>query len=560
MAIGDLGTVTTFTRRQIESTDAYAKGLFRIIEEDGIFGVVNNITGEKFISGLALEEGGASLPEIIRSATQFGLTEFKPILGSSTEDILTGLAADESPYQRLSDIVASLNESVFRSTDEFSREALRYAGIEDLTGSLQIERLGFMNPKELGYKAKEADEAPLQKVVRGITETMRSNFAGAEISDEVIANNPHMAGLLNIQKDAAVLLRFKVGDKYLTSDQINKLLVYTGSEILDPAKLAGSLAADESEDILAKIGSSFGKASKRVKAHTSERNFTMGSEAISNLVASLRQAAEASSGPKIMQMPLRAEGINSLNDAILMIDNPFEAVLKTLGLQDDYTDVFLQNAGNVDTAARAAAYRQRAATRLVTEGYSERFGEDFFKTIIKSYTDDDQVVNDMFEKFKRVLSGPDGTITRRLRAGDSKFGISEIIADIKNSTDLDEKAKSILTNVVDTALKKTQDGSQFVTDAIFEAKGKEIQSQIITANKNIEKLKEVSRTRVLTSQEKNQLSNLEMTIDSLKDQFSKFATGDAIDEAGNATKFAVKELDNQTTRILLGRRRNKIRS
>jgi hypothetical protein len=547
MAIGDSVSSPFFTRRQIESTEAYAKGLLRIIEEDDVFGVVNSITGQKFISGV---EGGATLPEIIRTATEFGLTEFRSILGASTEDVVTGLVADESPYQRLSDIVASLNEAVFNSTDEFSVMARQMAGIEDLTGSLQIERFGFMHPKELGYKTAESTESPLQAVVGRITASMKDSFAGPAVSDEFIKSNPQMAGLLNIQKDAAVLLRFKVGDKYLTSDQINRLLVYTGSEILDPAKLAGTLQADETEDLLSKIGSTFGKGSKRIKAHTSDRSFTMGSEAVSNLVTSLREAAEGT-------MPLRAEGINSLSDAILVIDNPFEAVLKTLGLQDDYTDVFLQNAGSIDTAARAAAYRQRAATRLVTEGYSERFGEDFFKTIIKSYTDSDQITDEMFDKFKRVLSG---TVKARLGAGDSKFGISEIVADISSSTDLDQEAKNILTNTINTALKKTQDGSQFFTDAVFEAKGKEIQSKLIAANKNAEELKNISRTRALTSQERNRLANLETTIKSFKSQFSQFAIGDPLDEAGNAAKFTVRELDNQTTRVLLAKRRNKIRS
>lgn len=550
MAIGDLASAgSAFTPRQVQATEAYRSGLFRIIEKDGVFGLVNNITGEEFLSGA----DDTNLTQILRSGTQFGLTEFKSILGAKTEDVVSGLVPDESQYQRLSDIVASLNESVFHSTDAFSREALEYAGLEGLTGSLEIERLGFMSPKEFGRRGKDDLEAPLQGVIRKITSSMQKSFAGAEISDEVIARNPQMAGLLNIQKDAAVLLRFKVGDKYLTSDQINKLLVKTGSEILDPAKLAGAISGDETEDILAKVGSSFGKASKRVKQHTSERNFTMGSESVGNLIESLKKAAEA-------KTPLRAQSINTLNDTLLLYDNSFESVLKTLGLQDDYTDVFLQNAGEANTVTRAAAYRQRAATRLVTEGYTEKFGEDFFKTIIKSYTNDDQVADDMFQKFKRVLAGPDGTITRRLRAGDSKFGISDIIADITGSTDLDQRAKSILTDTVNKALTKTQDGSQFVTDAIFEAKGKEIQSNIISTKKNIDRLKEVSRTRPLTTQEKTQLSNLETTINSYKTQFSKFAMGDAIDEAGNATNFTVKEMDNQTARILLSRRRSKIAS
>jgi hypothetical protein len=186
--------------------------------------------------------------------------------------------------------------------------------------------------------------------------------------------------------------------------------------------------------------------------------------------------------------------------------------------------------------------------------------------MLKQYSDDDQVVNDVFEIFKRILAGPEGAVRKRietLRAGGGGFGISDIIEDINKLMDLEGKgfpgAKDTLVGIIE-GMPKTQDGSQFMTDAIFEVKGKELQNEIIEISKNIKDLEETAKKGDLTGPQKEQLDTLRKNIASKKKQFSVFAHGDAIDEFGNPTTFKVKELYNQTARILLDRRNNKIRS
>jgi hypothetical protein len=366
MAIGSLGVPqANFTKSQIKATDAYAKGLIRIIEENGKIGVVSTITGQKFFSG-----GDIPFVEIMNEASKFGLSEFTPILGASGESITSGYNLDESPFQRLSDIVASLNESVFNNDDPYSRQVRKFVfGSEDARGPLQIERFGFINLKSLPAADPEQKLAPLQLILKEIADQTKEQYvgtnAGALFPDAALSYEK--VGILNIQKDAAVLLRFKVGDKYLDSDLINRLLVRTGSQVLDPKKLAEILNAEETEDLLIEVGSGFGKGPKRVKAHTSARNFTMGSRSIQDFLIS------------ISEEKIKSQGIiESLADTILMVDHPFEAILKTLGLQDDYTDALLQSVGNTDLLRREAVSRERAATRLATKGYAPINRRRFF--------------------------------------------------------------------------------------------------------------------------------------------------------------------------------------
>lgn len=547
MFIGNIGVSTEFTASQVEATQAFAKGLVRVIEEDGVIGVLNTITGEKFFSG-----GSANFVEIMHRANQFGVGDFRSIFGATAEEVASGSRSSEYGYQRLSDITRSLNEAVFGATDDFAQQARAFAGIEGASGNLVIERFGFMDAKEIAGKSKEDVIAPLQKAMRDITSSMKGRFVGGRVTQEAIEQNPSLGGLINVQKDAAVLLRFRVGDQYLTSEQINRLLVFTGSEVLDPAKLTSTLAADESDDILAKVGTAMGKASKRFKAHTSERSFTMGTDSVSSLIDELSAAASG-------RTPKGSKIIATLDDAMLRYNPGFELILKTLGLQDEYTDTLLGSAA--DATERAALYRQRSGVRLITEVYGQKlegdilFGEDFFKTIIKSYVNDDQqLTDDVFEKFRKVLSGPDGTISKRLKEGNAKFSLSDVIQDINNSTDLDQRSKSILQDTIKTALKKTQDGSQFVTDAIFEHQGKVLQQQAIKVRRTAEELKNKSRTRALTAEEKQSLRKAETSFADIKKQFSTFAEGELLDAEGNIGKFSVREMDNQTARIIIKRR------
>jgi len=274
MLIGNIGLSAEFTESQVRATTLFAEGVLRLgTPEDGKAVIINSITGKKFVSG-----GEKPFAEILADASRFGVSEFKSILGVTEDEIITGALPSESGYQRLSDITRSLNEGVFGSATDFSREAKAFAGIEDVSGRLTIERFSFMKPRAMGSPPTADSETihPLQEALERIFTNMSAEgkFAGGEAgffgSDAVTGSR---IGLLNIQQDAAVLMRFRIGEgdaaKYLTSEQISRLLSFTGSDILGEqkmGKLLGSgvanFADDAEEDILTRIGTAMSKQQK----------------------------------------------------------------------------------------------------------------------------------------------------------------------------------------------------------------------------------------------------------------------------------------------------------
>lgn len=301
MLIGNIGLATDFTENQIRATSLFAKGILRLGEpEGGRAVVINSITGKKFVSG-----GPTSFNEIISQASASGVSEFKPIFGASVNQITSGAVPTESQYQRLSDITRSLNEGVFNSTSDFSREAKLFAGIEDTTGPLTIERIAFMREGAMGSRGREVaagEYSSLQLRLQEMFDGMFRSGAFAGSADDFLASEATTAsrvGLLNIQQEGAVLMRFRIGEgdsaKYLTSEQINRLLSFTGSDILGEAKMAKLLGStvddfidDAGNDLLTTIGTAVSKGAKREKAHTSARNFAIGSDTMDDLLQTMR--------------------------------------------------------------------------------------------------------------------------------------------------------------------------------------------------------------------------------------------------------------------------------
>jgi len=351
------------------------------------------------------------------------------------------------------------------------------------------------------------------------------------------------------------MLRFKVGDKYLTTDQINKLLVYTGSEELDPVKLASTLnvADDAADDVMVQVGSQFSKVAKRQKAQLSERNFNQSSEVVQNMLDLIRGDMKG--------RPLASQQIKSLDDVFLHINNSFESMLKTIGLQDEYTYALLE--GATDEAARASIYRQRSGIRLVTEHLTETTEPNMLKNLIASGgAYDDATADGIVAQVKKIMTTTANEKIKAIRTGTGnvKFTFDDFTAAITASTDLDEGAKKIVVESM-SSLKKMMDGSQFVTDFVGEVEAKTLQKSIYQMQKNIDRINDAKKTGPLSSEQEAQLKRLKANLGEFKKRFSNVADSPALDDAGNIVEnISIRELDNQTARIFFKRRTSKISS
>lgn len=497
----NLETGTEFNRAAIESTDVYQKGLLRIVDEGGVLGVVNTVSGKKYLPS------SSSLADVIADAAAYGVSEFDEIKAAGRLASITGESLDQSQYGRLSDIVKMINEDVLGSSSGSAGETIRRAaGIsDDLMGQrVVIERFGFEKAKDLG----ETDV--LQAIIRDISDQMRrdNKFLGNTKSGQMLP------GLLNIQKDASVLLRFRIGDKYLTEDQIQKILVRTGSAVLDPKKIIKGLGVSDEEDILATVGTDFAKASKRVKAHTSARNLVESQEDVDSLISFINRSARPTYKPQ------------TLDDAFLIYDTSLESVLKTFGAQDMYAEAVISGSGAKE---KAALSRRRQGIKIATKSYTKDVGQNFFRQELRRTGVADSEVDRVMSFIQDALVGDDGFITRNIKSGNvNDIGVNSIVEHLESvsgSAGITEgQMRGIKTTFTD-ALKKTQDGSMFMSDIVFRHRANALQDNILQAQNNLDVL--LGKTS-LSAEEKIRVDNLQKNISGWKDEFSRIAIGDPV--------------------------------
>lgn len=492
-----------FSRAALEATDVYQKGLIRIVDEGGVLGVVNTISGKKYLSSTN------SLAEVIGDAAAYGVSEFDEIKAAGRLAAVTGEALDQSQYGRLSDMVRLINRDVLGASSGSDGEAIRRAaGIsDDLIGQkIVIERFGFEKAKDLG-----ATNA-LQTIIKDLSKEMRDNnkFLGntkAGVTD---------AGILNIQKDASILLRFRIGDKYLTEDQIQKILVRTGSAVLDSKKIVRSLGVSDEEDILATIGTDFAKASKRVKAHTSARNLVESQEDVDSLISFIQRTARPAYSPE------------TLDDAFLIYDTSLESVLKTFGAQDMYANEVVSRL-TPGSKERAALLRRRQGIKIATKSYTKDVGQNFFRQELRRTGVADTEVDRVMSFIQDALVGDQGFITRSIKSGNvNDIGVKSIVEHLESVSGSAGITKGQMRGIRETfteALKKTQDGSMFMSDIVFRHHATTLQDNIFQAQNNLDAL--LSKAS-LSSEEKILVDNLQKNINGWRDEFSRIAIGDPI--------------------------------
>jgi hypothetical protein len=490
-----------FNRAALESTEVYQKGLLRIVDEGGVLGVINTVSGKKYLPS------SSSLSDVIADAAAYGVSEFDEIKAAGRLAAVTGEALDQSQYGRLSDLVRLINTDVLGASSGSAGEAIRRAaGIsDDLIGqNIVIERFGFEKAKDLG----ETDA--LQTVIKDLSKEMRDNnkFLGNTKSGQMLP------GLLNIQKDASVLLRFRIGDKYLTEDQIQKILVRTGSAVLDPKKIVRSLGVSDEEDILATIGTDFAKASKRVKAHTSARNLVESQEDVDSLISFIQKTARPGYTPK------------TLDDAFLIYDTSLESILKTFGAQDMYSNEVISKAA---AGERAAISRRRQGIRIATKSYTKDVGQNFFRQELRRTGVADTELDRVMSFIQDALVGDQGFITRSIKSGNvNDIGVKSIVEHLESvsgSAGITEGQMRGIRETFTDALKKTQDGSMFMSDIVFRHRASTLQDNIFQAQNNLDALLGKAS---LSAEEKILVDNLQKNINGWQDEFSRIAIGDPI--------------------------------
>jgi len=221
-----------FTRAGIEATDAYSTGALRFIQEGAGLGVENIATGQRFLSN------DSTVEAILKSVFNLKISEFTEIVEPNRASLIAGDAVSQAEFGRLADLVKSINTEILSKDDSFAREARAAAGLsDDFKGQkIIIERFGFLTGSEA--------EDGIQPAIDAIAKNMLDNNQFMQSSEELIEETARLAGvtveeakvlpgILNIQKDASILLRAKIGDKYLTESQLQSILVRMGSQVLD---------------------------------------------------------------------------------------------------------------------------------------------------------------------------------------------------------------------------------------------------------------------------------------------------------------------------------------
>jgi len=266
-------------RRLLALTEAGQMGTLRIDQlSDGTFKYVNLVTGTKYDF---TREGFEAAQTAVGNQ---GVSEFTVLRGPTIKDVLSGKSVVEREYGVLSDAVRNANRVIDgTSTNEIEIRTRAFEGaraevLEAVAKKekFTLERIGF------------SKQNPLEAVIE-IMKELDPTGAEAQLYDEI--DDPRVLqkipGIVNIQKEAAVLLRARVGDVYLEQDELIRFLQVTGGSFIREDKLlkAINVGEDATEGTVGKAyGTLSQKAPKRGKAMTSPRNTVIDTEGVQSLV------------------------------------------------------------------------------------------------------------------------------------------------------------------------------------------------------------------------------------------------------------------------------------
>lgn len=225
-----------FIQAGLEQTEAYSTGALRFIQEGSELGVENIVTGQRFFGS------SSSVKEILESVFKLKISEFTQIVEPNRASLIAGDAVSQAEFGRLADLVKSINDKVLSGDDVFATETRTAAGLsDDFKGQkIIIERFGFLTGSEIEGNLKLAVDNIASSMLNQdqfMQPSQQLMEEAARLTGVAAENAKVLPGILNIQKDAAVLLRAKIGDKYLSESQLQSILVRMGSQVLDSRNL-----------------------------------------------------------------------------------------------------------------------------------------------------------------------------------------------------------------------------------------------------------------------------------------------------------------------------------
>ena len=128
-----------------------------------------------------------------------------------------------------------------------------------------------------------------------------------------------------------------------------------------------------------------------------------------------------------------------------------------------------------------------------------------------------------------ALVGDQGFITRSIKSGNvNDVGVKSIVEHLESvsgSAGITEGQMRGIRETFTDALKKTQDGSMFMSDIVFRHRASTLQDNIFQAQNNLDTLLGKAS---LSPEEKILVDNLQKNINGWRDEFSRIAIGDPI--------------------------------
>lgn len=486
----------------IRSLPIHERGLVRIQDNK----LINSLTGVAY----------ESIQEAIQETSVYGSMNALMIRG--TKGLLS---QDNEEFGVLSQILRNINQYMgVPEAQEYIRNTPILNELKDK--NLMMFRLGF---------SEKGDET--LRIISGLELPPGSGTYASEALAEGRVLPP---GILNTTKDGVSLLRFgheiSPGEyKFLTGEESLSLMSAVGADFFDNNKLIKALNSG-------KVGAFMQKASKRLIAHTADRNFVMDGEDIDSLVKQLGKNYNRGFTAKGKGAALATP--KEFKDTFLFFNPELETTLKAFGLTEEYETSLMQ--GITDQASKASFMRERAATNIVMEGTDTFSAGQYFADALVGMGLDDP---DDYLMMQREVTN---IIKSNIKNNEPVTigGIVDALNNLATGGDPMEKIQYRSFGAILGEMEKIDDGSGFMLGTPLRHKAELLKKEIIKGNKILESTTDPATIDIL----KGNINKKTSALDKIVNNSNEFING---------TKVApsLRGFQDNTARILIGRGQGK---
>ena len=488
----------------IEKLPMHERGLVRINKN---YELVNSLTG------LVYE----SIEEAIEDTATYG--SMNALMVRGTRGILS---QDNEEFGVLSQIVRNINQYIK------TPEAQEYVSNTPILNRLKDKNLLMFR---LGFSEKGEETL---KVIANLGENL---LESTSVSEDLRSGKILPPGILNTTKEGVSLLRFghEIGpDQYefLTGQESLELMSAVGADFFDKKKLINALKSG-------KVGSFMQKGSKRLIAHTADRNFVMDGEDIDSFVKQLGKTYNKGFTAKGKGAALATP--KEFKDTFLFFNPELETTLKAFGLTEEYETSLLQ--GITNQAEKASIMRTRAATNIVMEGTDFYSAQQYFIDSLRAMGVDRSDHYELMQKEvtgiirSSIKNGEEVTIGRITKGLDA-------LADSAVGADAKRQYRSFSTVLGE--MEKIDDGSGFMLGTPLRHKAELLKKEIIKGNKILESTTDPAIIDIL----RNNIDKKTSALDKIVNNANDFINGAKV-------KPSLRGFQDSTARILIARGQGK---